>query len=290
MEDRILITGASGFLGKHLIKKLEKTKHKIYCLSTNLLEGKNVESVINKIKPSIVIHLAANVDLSRDRVTAKKNIDVNLTGTLNLVNALKKNQIRKFIFASTEEIYGDGLLPFKEDQLPKPPSSYSVTKLAGEHLCKIYASNLNFSLIIFRLATFYGPNNSVNRFFSRIILSALKNQDISLSSKNKKRDYLYIDDAINAFILAINKNLNGQYVFNIGSGKNYSLDKVIKIILKTTNSKSKLLWNKIPERSLEANEWLMNISLVKKLLDWYPIISLEEGLIKTIKSFNNYDK
>jgi UDP-glucose 4-epimerase len=288
----ILITGGSGFLGKRLLKKLatKKRKYNIFAQRIDLLNIKELKNSINKIKPHIVFHLAANVDLRRSYEVAKKCIDINITGTLNLLEALRQNPPEKLIFSSTEEVYGDGLIPFKENQTPQPPSPYSISKLASEDLCKLYAKELGFYLYIFRIATFYGPGSALNRFIPQIIVKALKNKEILLNSGRKKRDYIYVDDVIDAFMLAIDKkNKNQVELLNLGGGISYTLKYLVDKILKLTKSYSLVTLNAIPERLLEADEWLLSIAEAKKVLGWKPTTSLEQGLLKTVEFFKkNY--
>src|SRR3989344_9379485 len=148
-QNKILITGANSFLGKRLIARLSKGNHQLLLTSLhsenqsniiemNLTNVNNIKSIISKYKPDIIFHLAALVDLSRDYQIAKKCIDINIIGTLNLLETIKQVSVKKVVFASTEEIYGDQIIPFQENQVPNPPSPYSMTKMAGEYLCHQY--------------------------------------------------------------------------------------------------------------------------------------------------------
>jgi len=297
MNKRILITGASSALGKRIIPKLNKkfdlylTGHneniKLGIKGVNLLNPKSVLTLIDEIKPEIIIHLAAIVDLSRNFDIANKCIDINIKGTLNLLEAVRKQHVKKFIFTSTEEIYGNNSIPFTEEQIPCPPSPYSVSKIAGEQLCKQYANELNFSLAIFRLATFYGPQVKPPRLISQIILKALKNQDILLNLGKKKRDYLYIDDVYSAFDAVLNQSKQSINLFNLGGGAMFSLKEVVDIILNITKSSSKVIYGAFPDRIMESDEWLLNINKAKELLNWRPITSITEGISKTIKYFKS---
>ena len=296
---KILITGATGFLGQALLNKAkdlggklyptasEKTKYKDFVIEKmDLTDFEAVKKVITKVKPNIVFHLGALVELARDFNTAQRCIDINIKGTLSLLESLKFCQLKRFIFASTEEVYGKNKIPYEETQSVMPPSPYSISKVASEQFIRLYANDMGFSAISLRIGTMYGPNQPPNRFIPTIINNALGNNNIELTSGAKKRDYIFVNDVVRALILSRKVSLKNKFtILNIGSGVSYSLKELVEKIIKLTNSKSKILFGKIPERILEADEWLMDIRKSFKLLKWQPEISLEEGLKKTIKSF-----
>lgn len=298
-KNNILITGASGFLGKSLLKRLrtQPSKFDIFASVLNssekdsfqhldLLDLEELKKTIYKFKPDIVFHLAANVDLSRDFAVAKKCIETNIIGTLNLLESLKQCPPKKVIFTSTEEVYGNGPLPFKEDQLSRPPSAYSISKIASENLCQVYAKELGFSLLIFRIATFYGPGSPLHRFIPQLILNSLRHEKILLNSGIKKRDYVFVDDVVDAFILALEKKHSNIELLNLGGGKSYTLKEVVALITKLTGSRSNVVLNAIPERLFEADVWLMDIAKAQKSLGWKPVTPLKEGLQQTIDFFS----
>lgn len=298
-KKRILITGATGFFGKNLTKRLGGDKDNIYLTSSHgdrkldifkldLLDYKRLRSKIKEIKPQIIYHLGGLVNLSRDIKTAQKCIDINIKGTLNLLESLKEFIPDKFIYTSTEEVYGKGPIPYKEDQLPHPPSGYAISKIAIEHFCKNYAMELGFQTVINRIGTSYGPGDSLKRLIPQIIYKALKNENIPLNSGKKRRDYVYIDDVIDALVLEKEVNIKSKNeVINIGGGIAYSLIELVEIILSYTKSRSKLIVGVLPERALERKKWLLDITKARELLEWKPKTSFKAGLIKTI---NDYKK
>ena len=296
-EKTILVTGTTGFLGRRLVKRLNNEDYDL-CLTSlesnkdlsskklDLLNYRDIEKVIKKIKPTIIYHLGAIVNLSRDYEVAQQCIDINIKGTLNLLESLRIYTPKQFIFTSSEEIYGDNLLPFKENQLPQSPSAYAISKIAAEDLCKMYAKELGFYLVIFRIGTIYGPEQPLSRFIARIIVKALKNENILINSGEKKRDYIYIENVVNALILSQKIKLNHQVeTINLGGQKSYQLKKLVELIIKLTKSRSKVIIGAFPDRVSEADEWLMDITKAKKLLNWKPNTSLEAGLKETINYY-----
>lgn len=282
-KEKILITGSTGFFGKHLIKKLKKKGYEIYMFTGDLTDEHEVKRQVHKFLPTTIYHLGGIVDLSRSFDIAKKCIEINIKGTLHVLEALRQHQPIRFIYTSSEEVYGNGPLPYSEDQISDPPSPYAISKIAAEQLAKLYGQELGFSIFIFRIGTAYGPEQPDSRLIPQIIIKALKGENIPLNSGTKKRDYIYIDDAIDAMTFPLEKNREKQIVIiNVGGGKQYSLKYLVDTVLRLTKSKSKILLSVFPDRLLEADEWLLNNTRAKELLSWEPKTSLEQGLKKMI--------
>lgn len=273
----VLLTGASGFLGKKLNQELLDEGFHIVSLKEDLTEE------LSEYCVDIVIHAAGLVDLSRDFDVGKHCLHVNTLGTMNLLKSLRNHHPKFFLYVSSEEIYGEGPIPFKEDQIPNPPSPYAVSKLSAEYLCSWYGKEYAVPVCIVRLGTFYGPEQPHNKYFAQVILRALKNQPIPCNSGQKKRDYIYIDDAVDLIIRCVRKKQEG--IFNGTGGKSYRLLDVISFIKELTKSTSEIKIGEIPDRMTERDEWLSDISKAKNILGWEPKISLEEGLRRTIVWF-----
>lgn len=291
MKTTVLLTGATGFLGSHMRKKLDGDIYHVVAVSKetmDLLDGHAVDKVISEVRPDIVIHLGGLVDLRRDTAVAKACIDANIIGTLHVVDALKKNPPKLFVYASTEEVYGDAPLPYSEEMRPSPPSPYAMTKLAGEELCQMYGGYGEFPVIVLRLATMYGPGETEKRFIPSVIVKALKNEEILLNSGKKMRDYLYIDDAVDAVMACLNRpTSSGSQIINVGGGTAYTLDSVVEKIIQVCHSNSIVRYGVLPERPLEAAKWLMDIQKAKRLVDWQPKTTIEKGIGATVSHFTS---
>jgi len=302
-KEKILITGASGFLGSNLIKSLLEKKARIFAISKgkhhisqvetaqiDLANFKEVKTFIDRVKPTIVFHLGALVVLSRDFKIAQECVSSNIMGTLNLLEAAKDLKLKRFLFLSTEEIYGDNKPPYIENQLPMPPSPYAVSKVAGENFCQLYHLLYNLPTTVFRINTIYGYFQPSSRFIPTLIIKALKNQPIDFNSGKNSRDYLFVDDLIEAIILSADdkKKLSGQ-IINIGSGESISGEKLIKKIIKLARSTSKINFNAFPDRECEAPKWKIDNGKAKKILNWQQKHSLDQGLIKTIAYYNGVE-
>lgn len=300
---KILITGATSFLGSHLLKKLQGLKIDVLATSnhsdvtrkiikmdlTNSIEVKNT---IDTFKPYVVVHIGALVDLSRDFIVSKNCIDINTIGTMNLLESVKSYK-PLFIYISSEEVYGDTPIPFNEDQLTSPPSPYAISKLSGENFSQWYGKEYSFSVVVLRLGTLYGPNQPKYKYFNTIIRNALKHEPIPCNSGEKKRDYLYIEDGVNLIVNVLNitsdqySQLKNNNIINVTGGKSYSLLYVIETIKKLINSTSVVQIGVISDRITERNEWIADISKANKIFGWKPETNLEDGLKNTIDSISN---
>lgn len=294
---KILVTGATGFLGKNVCKRLLSmpVRADIYMTGGHEDTGLNIQKLdltnfasvsdyINETRPDVVFHMGGFVDLTRTFDVAQRCININVIGTTHLLEALSNNHPKRFILASTEEVYGEGDIPYKEENTTYPPSPYAISKLAAEHMSRMYAVQCGFPAIIFRIGTMYGPHQPDHRYIHQTINKALANEDIPLNSGTKKRDYIYVDDVVDAMVKAFElKRFHGVEVINLGSGTNMTLKSLVEKIVRLTNSTSTLRIGQIPDRISEADDWLLDIVKAKKILDWEPKTDIESGLKETIE-------
>ena len=257
------------------------TSNGVYSLDLTKIES--IREKISEFKPNIIFHLGGLVNLSRDFDVGQKCIDINIKGTYNLLESLRIYKPQLFILASTEEVYGNGKIPYVEEQIPDPPSPYAISKIASENLAAMYALELDFPLIIFRIGTMYGPEDSINRLIPNIILKAIKNEPILLNSGMKKRDYIYIEDVVDALVTASGEKLPEQVLkINLGGSKSFALKEVVGMILDYTKSKSQVVYGAVKDRIGESGEWLLDNHNAGKFLGWEPKTSILEGLKKTV--------
>ena len=297
---KVLVTGATGFLGKNVCKKILENNTLDVCMTSlrgdknqnvralNVMDFAAVSKFVHEVNPDIVYHLGGLVDLTRDYTVAIQCIEANLIGTANLLEALKGHSVRQFIYTSTEEVYGKGKLPYKEDCVLYPPSPYAVSKLAGEYMCHVYAQMHEFSVVVFRIGTMYGPYQPNNRYIFQVINKALNNEEIPLNSGLKKRDYVYVGDIVEALLSALNKKLDNEFeIINLGGGINMTLIALVEKIISACGSTSALRIGVIPDRISEADEWLLDNTKAKVLLGWNPKTDIQKGLHQTIDFYKS---
>jgi len=277
MKNSILITGATGFIGKHLVKKIPN-----YNIAVDQ-NGKNIDLRIRKevlkIKRSdIVIHLAGKIPSEKNY---SKNIffEHNFLGTLNILEYCIKKKVKKIIFVSSY-VYGNPKKnPISEKHQIKPHNTYTKSKVLSEELCKIYAEKYKIEIIILRPFNIFGNLQKDNSLISNIIKSIKNNSHITIINKNNKRDYLFIDDLIDAIIKLIDYKCKFE-IFNIGSGKSYSFENIVQLFEKENKKKIKRKYKISKKNSIPKIQ--ADISKIKKEIKWSPKYTLVEGIKKII--------
>lgn len=300
-NESILITGASGFLGTHLsesIRSVFPDSQLTLCsgrgdnsrgiLPLDLTDFDRVSDFISQYKPTTIFHLGGPVDLSRSYEVATSCIEGNLVGTTNLLEAIKGLDIHRFLYASTEEVYGTTNLPYRESDSTTPPSPYAITKLACEHMCRIYAQQYSMPTFVFRIGTMYGPKQPGHRYIVQTILKAIAHEPIPLNSGKKKRDYVFVTDIVDALLLASQHTTDSVYeLFNLGGSQTVSLRELVETIVQLAKSNSILRIGEIPDRISEVNEWRLDSSKAKNVLGWETKTDLVSGLLQTIDYYKN---
>lgn len=325
---KYIITGGLGFIGSHLYDRIKKImKHKVILID-NLYSGstdniKNLEDndFINMdirdkklIKyfdeNDIVIHLAAISSLPECQNDPVLCYDVNVNGTLNILEICRKKNISKIIFASTSAVYENNInYPVKETDDVSPTLIYSMSKYCCEKLCISYVKNYNLNINIIRFFNVYGGNQDFRRtsppLTSYIINCILTKKDIILHSDgNQSRDYIYVEDLLDMIFKVINYSENGK-IFNACSGKLISVNKIFELILKNLKSTVKAkytdasnFWNKY-DNIINGNNPLKKEIIIKEVnkhtygdntystkeLNWEIKFNYEEGIEHMVKSY-----
>jgi nucleoside-diphosphate-sugar epimerase len=287
---KILITGSSGFLGKHLINSMQNSQ-KIIGWSNNNQQTKlkNFEhtkidltskNISIKSKISSIIHLAAISDVKYCNSNPSLCSDINILGTKKMLEICRKKDAN-FIFASTSHVYGQPKKnPICEKEDIKPNSIYAATKIIGENMCESYAKTYGLDISVLRFFSLYGPNSPKHNVIYNIINQYKSNSKIKIGNLKPKRDFLYVDDAINA-IKIINKNQKGFQILNVGSGKSFSIEKICEKIEKIMKRKMKIEIDQNKIRKNDILEIRCDNKKIKKMFGWKPQIPLEKGLEKT---------
>lgn len=289
---KILITGATGFIGRHLWRKLKELKYditgaslkggeinndKIYSL--DIADEKAVRKFFLKKKFDIVFHLATARIKNNNLEAAQKYILVNELGTLNILEQLKNMEGCKIVYASTIEIYGprDNVSIVSENDIPEPKSFYAISKLVGEYFCKKYFDEFNIPFICLRLASVYGKYQAPISLIPIVIEKIKNNEDIIVYGEGKGCfDFVFVEDVIDTIITAGTSSEIG--VFNIGSGSTLSVKKLCENIINTWASQSKIIFdNTKTERCYNIQ---LDIERAKQKLNYSPRYQIEDGLTK----------
>ena len=292
----ILITGVHGFIGKKLAAALIARHHYVIGLGRQeTTEVKNITYIqgdildtqaVQKAMKGVhaVVHLAA-LTAHKDIVDNKfQALETNLKGTQNILQAFTKSKTAaKFIYSSTGKVYGKiQSLPITEEHPTLPLNSLGKSKLITEQLIDFYATPHKSSLI-FRIFNVYGPQQKENFLIPTILKQLEHSTSITLGDVKAQRDYTFIDDIINAFVLALEKDLpGGVSIFNLCSQQGISAEEIVNIIGTIKKEKINLTINHNLIRKDESPEEYGSFQKAKKVLGWEPKISLQEGLQKTL--------
>ena len=298
MSKKILITGATGFIGYHLAKYCLKLNWSVTSISTKkpikTRKLKNVKYLIcdlynkNELNKKLsldfdyVVNLAGYVDHSnRDRTIKRHYI-----GCKNLSTILLNTKIKKFIQVGSSIEYGKIRSPQLENKNNKQRtfSAYGEAKLKSTKFLLNLSEKFNFPVTIIRLYLVYGPYQDINRVIPITILNSLKNKKFNCSLGTQLRDFTYIDDVIIGIIKILKSNKSSGEIFNIGTGKPVQIKQVIKKICKIIG-KGKPIFGKINFRSDEIVKLYPNINKIQKVINWNPKIKLNNGLSKTINYY-----
>lgn len=286
----ILVTGAAGFIGTSLVKKLKLLGHNVISIdiqqSDYIVDITNFQSfsVLNKYKFDLIYHLAAQSYGRGSLENPHKDLDWNAVGTLNVCLYAQKQNIKKIIYTSTMAVYGDKNLANELDSLD-PKSNYACSKLYGEYCVKRF-SEYNINHVIFRVFNTYGPGQDLSNQQKGIVnafISQLKQGDkINVTgSLDRYRDLIYIDDVINALVYGLNNELNNQ-IFNICSSKKTYVKELIDLIINVANRKNITIKNIGSHAGDQIGTTGDNTKL--KSFGWSPKMSLKEGIYET---YNN---
>tara|TARA_Y100000739_G_scaffold225908_1_gene232569 strand:- start:2251 stop:3096 length:846 start_codon:yes stop_codon:yes gene_type:complete len=277
---KILITGASGFIGKSLVEEFKNDDFKIFCYSSK--DGDiYLEDTWNKMpKANFLIHLAGKTFVPLSWENPKQFLDINSSSLFNAIKYCQKNNC-KLVYLSSF-IYGNKNMAIDEESKLSPQNPYALSKLIGENICNFYRRVDNLNVIILRPFNIFGRGQKESFLIPKLI-KQIKNEDkIIVMDTKPKRDYLYIKDLTNA----IKKSLSykGKYhIFNIGSGISHSVEDVINILQKLF--KTNLEVESTQEiRKMELNETIANIQLANRELGWSPEYTLESALREMTKT------
>jgi NAD dependent epimerase/dehydratase len=318
---KVLITGAGGFVGSHLVELVVQKEAKVKALvhynsrndwgkleeidrvilkETEIFAGdlRDSDCVRKAVKGTeIVFHLGALIGIPYSYVNPRDVVDTNVLGSLNVLTAARDFHVEKVIQTSTSEVYGTAkYVPMDEKHPLNPQSPYAASKVAADQLALSFYHSFELPVAIIRPFNIYGPRQSARSVIPTIIIQALTNNQINLGSVSPTRDYTFVKDSAFGFIQLARAEKSIGQVTNLGSGFEISVEEIVKIIAKLLNKNLKVVKEKKrirPEKS-EVKRLFSDSSLAKKLFGWNPPTSLEKGLAITLewmrKNSDNYKK
>ena len=300
---RYLVTGGAGFLGTALSNRLARQGHEVLVIddasagdpSQLLPEVQFVRGDINDkallwtLLPGVdcVFHLAAKVSVPESQLYPRDYDTVNVGGTVTLMEAIRDMKVRRVVLASSGAIYGEqDQIPFKESAEVHPLSVYAVSKLAAEYYVRTIAAQCGVEAVCLRIFNAYGPGQRVPNAHPPVIANFLKhaltNGSIVVHGDGSQtRDYVYVDDVVNALVTSATAKGIDQEIINVGSGVETSVKELVRLIVQVTETKPEEIYN--PHKNGGVSRMAADISKAYAKLNYLPLIPLETGLRLTIE-------
>lgn len=309
---RVLVSGGSGFIPSHLVRRLlgdgyevavtlrygnpiknERLKDiwdDILPLEADLRNRGALGLALTEFKPEIVFHLAAYNHVGQSFVQVEECFDVNAKGTANILDCSEIAGVRKFVYMSTSEVYGEQLsVPFIESMNPQPISPYAITKYSGEMYCRMKQLMENgIDIAILRPFNVYGPYQSSKAVIPELIIKCLRGETVRTTKGKQTREFNYVDDVVEGLILAGESNERIEGPINIAAAEEVSICDLVHKVAQLTNTSSSIEVGALPYRPTEIWRMYADNARAKGILNWLPKISLSEGLSKTIDWFRRY--
>jgi len=308
--DNVLVTGGAGFIGSHLVTELLKNNFKLRVLdnlSTGSLENikshisnpnfhfingdlrdrKTLNEALKDVK--VVYHLAAISSVPFSIENPEETFQINVDGTRNLLELSAHNDVERFIFASSSAVYGDPIyLPIDEKHPENPKSPYALSKLEAEQKCMELEEKYGLKVVILRLFNVYGPSHKYNDYSGVItqFINRLRNNRPLLiyGDGTQTRDFVYVNDAAQAFIAALNGRFvyEGVPIFNIGTGNPTSINELARILMDLIGKETKVEY--LSAREGDVKHSYADIKKAERILGYKPKYSLKDGLAILLKS------
>lgn len=304
------VTGGAGFIGSHIVKRLAEEGHFVRVLdnfstgskknlkglpeSVTIIEGdiRDQKAVSSAVRGSdYVLHLAAQISVPISVENPAMNEEVNSGGTLNVLLAARDSGVKRFVLSSSCAIYGDNRdLPLKESSLPSPLSPYAITKLAGEHYCTAFHHLYGLPTVALRYMNVFGPGQRPDSAYAAVIPKFTHSIVNELTPTvhgdgEQTRDFVFVENVVDANLLACRSDGAVGRVMNIGSGVEISLNRLLKTLEQLIGQKVDASYG--PARSGDIVRSVGDISLARELMDFKCKVDFEEGLRRTYKYFIN---
>jgi len=299
---KVFVTGGSGFIGSHLIPKLVELGHEVYSLERyvtgryvlgahtatvfgDLRDSFTIRKLVRETQPDAAIHLASISPVAYSYDRPQEVFEVNALGTINLAEACLREvpHFKHFLFAGTSEEYGNHTeFPLKEDSELRPNSPYSVSKLAADKYLRYMRGAYDFPVTVLRPFNTYGRKDNVHFVVERIITQMLQGKTVRLGDPTPVRDFLFIDDHVDAYLTCLDNEKTKGEVFNFCTGRGISIKELVELIAKLIGFRGEISWGTIPARPLDIQKLVGSYEKAKRVLGWKPKCTLEEGLKMTI--------
>jgi nucleoside-diphosphate-sugar epimerase len=310
MPKIVLVTGGAGFIGSHLVRRLvgdgaivrvvdnlstgKATRLDALCARIDFIEGDLADdSVARKAVEGVdfVLHQAAVPSVPRSVVDPIGTNKANVTATLNLLEACRKAEVRRVVYAASSSAYGDTeVLPKQEDMPPSPLSPYALQKFVGERYCKMYCELYGLETVSLRYFNVFGPGQDPHSEYSAVIpkfiTRLLRHEPITINGDGEQsRDFTFIENVVEANLLALTAGNAAGQMCNIGVGARITLNQLVAVLEKQLGIKAHVVYGLA--KAGDVRHSLADITRARAILGYEPMISVEEGLQRTVAAFKN---
>ena len=306
---KVLVTGGAGFIGSHIVDRLVQEGYGVV-VADNLATGKRrninraakfyradirswwLERVFRRERPVVVCHHAAQMDVRRSVQDPMFDAETNILGTLNVLRYAIKYGVRKFIFASSGgAVYGEPeKLPVSESHPTRPASPYGISKAVGDEYLRYFRAADGMEYVSLRYANVYGPRQDpygeagVVAIFTQKMLQG--EQPIINGNGRQTRDFVYVDDVVEANIAALGKEANG--IYNVGTGQETTINELFSLLAGLINPSVREVHG--PAKKGEQQRIALDSSRIHRELDWDPKASLKDGLSRTVEYYRQLER
>lgn len=297
---RIIVTGGTGFVGAGLTRRLLAAGHQVHLIvrsghaawrlsgiqddvrlvELNMTDAEATARAVAAIRPDWIFHLAAHGAYSYQK-DLRQMVQTNIVATINLVEAALQTGIEAFINTGSSSEYGFKDHPPAEEEWLDPNSHYAVTKASATMYCRHTALSRQAPIRTLRLYSIYGPFEEPTRLFPALLIRGLRGEFPPLVNPAIARDFVYLEDACDAFIQAA--AVAGQApgaVYNVGSGVQTSLGELVEIVRRALRIEAEPQWGSMPDRHWDTAVWVADPARIRRELGWAPRYDLERGILE----------
>ncbi len=305
---RVLVTGGAGFIGSHLCRRLAEEGAELFVMVkyNSIIDNVRLARLWDKItpveadlrnpdalmqvrgiRPQLIYHLAAYNHVGDSFSQVSEAIDSNVKGSVNLLEAYEEYE--RFVYISSSEVYGyQEQVPFREDLIPCPLSPYAVGKYAGELYARMKWLSFNRPIVVVRPFNAFGPYQSPRAVVGEIAMKCLRGDDVVTTEGQQTRDFNFVENLVDGFLLAgTHAGIEGEAI-NLGSGVEVAILDLVRKIHALSASQSHLKIGQLPYRPGEITRMVADSRKAERLLGWSPRVDLDKGLELTIEWYRRF--
>ena len=297
----ILVTGAAGFVGARLARTLAEQgceTHAVLSPASNpwrldgepglirhavdLRDADAVQRLIGEVRPAVIYNLASHGAYPHQS-DPRRIIETNVLGLTNLLLAAERVDYRLFLHTGSSSEYGRKRAPMQESDELEPESVYGASKAAQSLFCRQWARQRGRPIVVLRLFSVYGPLEEPSRFVPRLLAAHLDDAPIALVSRETSRDFIFVDDVVEAMIMVDRLGSLGGAILNLGTGIQTSLEGMVQALESVTNRAVKAQWGTMPPRPWDTDTWVADATRLRDVLHWSPSVSVADGLARSLR-------